>query len=196
MLSPARALALLRNAEREPAESRGDHELHSQIGFLELLDGKTVSASAEYRTALAADPDDSVAAADLGLIEAQAHRYNPAATLWREVFARDPAQLTAGFNLAVIECGAGKPGEALETLDRILRIRARQRPRPLHGQSHPRRIACLPRTVIHPAEKLKKKAPRLSALRASHGAFDSKRTDYCVIPSIFIWNSTIFLIMS
>jgi len=137
----ARALALLRNAEREPAESRGDHELHTQIGFLELLDGKTVSASAEYRTALAADPDDSVAAADLGLIEAQAHRYNPAATLWREVFARDPAQLTAGFNLAVIECGAGKPGEALETLDRILEFapdndRARSMAKAIRAGSH------------------------------------------------------------
>jgi predicted CXXCH cytochrome family protein len=136
-----RAITLLHNAEREPAESRGDHELHSQLGFLEQLDGKTDTAAAEYRIALAADQDDPIAAADLGIIEAQAHHYDAAVHLWQEVFTHDPTQVTAGFNLAIVECGAGQPTEALETLDRILQFapdneRARSMAQAIRAGSH------------------------------------------------------------
>ncbi|HLY42950.1 MAG TPA: cytochrome c3 family protein [Terracidiphilus sp.] len=115
-----RALELLRAAEARNSGAAGDHELHSQLGFLDQMSGKPTAAAVEYRKALASDGFDSVAAGDLALLAAEEHRYSEAISLWRSVFDHDPAQLDAGINLAIMECASGKKGSADETLKRLL----------------------------------------------------------------------------
>jgi len=116
-----RAIELLRKTE-EAGGAAGDHDLHSQLGFLEQLGGHAEAAAEEYRLALKADSYDELAAGDLALIEARQHRYREAMALWDEVFRQDPAELEAGMNLAIVECGAGQPEAALRTLERILQF--------------------------------------------------------------------------
>ena len=118
-MAGVRAMGLLRGAEKQ-ADAEGDHELHSQLGFLEQMAGKTQEAADEYRLALAANADNSLAAGNLALIEAGQHHYAEAAQLWNSVFSHDPVQLGAGLNLAVVECETGQRGAALATLDRLL----------------------------------------------------------------------------
>jgi predicted CXXCH cytochrome family protein len=115
----ARSLRLLKQSE-SVGKSSGDHELHTQLGFLEQMNGQPAAASEEYQMALKANPYDAVAAGDLALLEAGQHRYVEAVRLWKSVFDHDPAQLGAGMNLAIVECGLGDRDAALATLDRLL----------------------------------------------------------------------------
>jgi predicted CXXCH cytochrome family protein len=113
-----RALELLHRAEKQNTAAV-DHELHAQLGFLDQLSGQTQAAAAEYREALAEDPDDALAAGNLAFIEARLGENATAAERWRQVFDHDPVRVGAGLNLAVVECGAGQRDAALATLDRI-----------------------------------------------------------------------------
>ena len=113
-----RALGLLSRAAKLPG-SAGDHELHSQLGFLEQLNGQPQDASAEYRLALAADPDDALAAGNLAFIEARQHHVDAARQLWKSVFDHDPVELGAGLDLAVVECASGDRDSAVATLERL-----------------------------------------------------------------------------
>jgi len=115
-----RAMELLRATEKETKEEAGDHELHTQLGFLDQMSGQTGDAVAEYRKALASDGYDSVAAGDLALLAAQGHRTSEAISLWRSVFEHDPSQLQAGMNLATVECAEGERSLAEGTLRRLL----------------------------------------------------------------------------
>ena len=115
-----RAMELLHRAEQAASGAHGDHELHSQLGFLEQLNGEQAKAAMEYKLALQADPYDSLAAGDLALIEAREHHYSEAARLWRLVFDWDPGKSQAGINLAVVECAEGDRAAALATLERLL----------------------------------------------------------------------------
>lgn len=115
-----RAVELLSNAEKQAGGAAQDHELHAQLGFLSQLGGETQTAAAEYAQALKADPEDSLAAGNLALIEAQQHHMAEAAKLWDSVFLRDPVQVGAGFNLAVVQCAAGQREAAVATLSRLL----------------------------------------------------------------------------
>ncbi len=115
----AKALGLLRSAEKQSGAAQ-DHEMHAQLGFLEQVAGKTQAAADEYRMALQSDANDSLAAGNLALIEAQQHHFAEAERLWSNVFDRDPVQLGAGFNLAVIQCSAGQRAATVETLNRLL----------------------------------------------------------------------------
>jgi predicted CXXCH cytochrome family protein len=124
--SGIRALELLRNAEKQDNAEKhdsgasGDHELHAQLAFLDQLNDNTQEAAEEYRKALTADSNDSLAAGNLALIQAGQHHYSEAIRLWDQVFSHDPVQLSAGLNLAVVECGAGQRTAALATLERLL----------------------------------------------------------------------------
>jgi predicted CXXCH cytochrome family protein len=114
-----RAAQLLTSAEKQPGAAE-DHELHAQLGFLEQLAGETQAATTEYAQALQANPQDSLAAGNLALIEAQQHHVDEAARLWSSVFSRDPVELGAGLNLAVVQCAAGRREAAGATLNRLL----------------------------------------------------------------------------
>ncbi len=114
-----RAYKLLLSAEQaEPGET--DHELHTELGFLEQLMGQTAAAQTEYQAALKADSFDAVAEGNLALIDARNHDLPSALRLWQSAFAHDPTQLAAGENLAEVECGLGQREAALATLDRVL----------------------------------------------------------------------------
>jgi predicted CXXCH cytochrome family protein len=115
-----RAMQLLGGAEKQSGGAPQDHELHAQLGFLDQLAGQTQDAAAEYLKTLQADPNDSLAAGNLALIEAQQHHVAEAERLWSSVFSRDPVELGAGLNLAVVECGSGQRAAALATLNRLL----------------------------------------------------------------------------
>jgi predicted CXXCH cytochrome family protein len=114
-----RAVELLTGAEKQAGAAK-DHELHAQLGFLDQLASETQTAAAEYAQALQADPDDSLAAGNLALIEAQRRHVAEAVRLWNSVFSRDPVELGAGLNLAVVQCAAGQREAAVSTLDRLL----------------------------------------------------------------------------
>jgi hypothetical protein len=115
-----RALTLLKHAESANAEARKDHELHTQLGFLEQMNGHPAAAAEDYEMALESDPYDAVAAGDLALLKAGQHQYSEAIKLWKLVVDYDPAQMGAGMNLAVVECGLGNRDSALASLDRML----------------------------------------------------------------------------
>jgi tetratricopeptide (TPR) repeat protein len=115
-----RAYKLLLSAEAADTRGQPDHELHTELGFLEQLMGETEAAQREYESALKADAFDSVAEGDLALIEARSHQLTSAVQLWQSAFDHDPAQLAAGENLAEVECGLGQRDAALKTLDRVL----------------------------------------------------------------------------
>jgi predicted CXXCH cytochrome family protein len=116
----AKAMSLLRKAEKEENGAPMDHDLHDQLGFLEQVFGDVKEAAAEYKKALQADSFDSLAAGDLAVIEAQQHHYDEAMRLWETAFKHDPVQLAAGMNLAIVACAEGKKAESLDTLDRLL----------------------------------------------------------------------------
>ena len=103
-----RAISLLQDAEHSESGARRDHELHEQLGFLEQLSGKQAAAAEEYQMALQADPNSSLAAANLALLKAGQHQYAEAARLWKQTFDHDPSQLAAGVNLAIVECGLAR----------------------------------------------------------------------------------------
>ncbi len=115
-----RAQQLLRQAEKEDQGAAADAEVHAQLGFLEQVSGHPDQAAAEYRLALAANPDDSLALGDLALIEAQQHHPAEAVRLWRTVVEHDPAQVGAAMNLAIVECETGDRASSLATLERLL----------------------------------------------------------------------------
>ena len=115
-----KAVELLRQAEQKENGARGDHELHTQLGFLEQVNGENEKAAAEYRLALQADAYDSSAAGDLALIEVGKRDFTEATELWRSVFDWNPALVAAGMNLVAVECAEGKDAQVLETLERIL----------------------------------------------------------------------------
>jgi predicted CXXCH cytochrome family protein len=115
-----RAYKLLLSAEEAETRGQPDHELHTELGFLEQLMGQTEAAKHEYEAALKADAFDSVAEGNLALIEARSHQSASAVRLWQTAFDHDPAQLAAGENLAEVECGLGQRDAALTTLDRVL----------------------------------------------------------------------------
>jgi tetratricopeptide (TPR) repeat protein len=114
-----RALRLLREAERSPGAD-ADHELHSQLGFLEQVAGDKDAAEREYGLALMGDGHDSFAAGNLALLKAGDRRFGKAVALWERAFQEDPVQIKAGINLAIVECGLGRREAALGTLDRVL----------------------------------------------------------------------------
>jgi tetratricopeptide (TPR) repeat protein len=115
-----RAIKLLTRDEEDAKGAVKDSELHSQLGFLEQVNGHTDKAEAEYEQALQANPFDSVALGDLALIKAKQHQYAEAEQLWKTAFEHDPVQTGAGLNLAIVACETGNRAEALRTLQRLL----------------------------------------------------------------------------
>ncbi len=115
----ARARTLLSGAERV-AGAAGDFELHRQLGFLDQVAGDREGAAREYGLALAANPDDALAAGNLALLKTADRQYGAAAELLQRAFQADPVQLQAGRNLALVQCGLGRKEAALGTIERIL----------------------------------------------------------------------------
>ena len=116
----APAIHRLLAAEKLEALGTADATLHTELGFVEQLQGDRKAADQQYRTALHTDPADSAAAGDLALLLAQSGDFATAAQLWHTVFTNDPTQLTAGLNLVIAECKLGNNQAANSALDRLL----------------------------------------------------------------------------
>lgn len=116
----SQAVHRLKDAEKSEPQEAADSTLHTELGFVEQLQGNRKAADQQYRKALRADPANSTAAGDLALILAQSGDFATAAQLWQTVFTNDPSQLTAGINLAIAECRLGNSQAAMAALDRLL----------------------------------------------------------------------------
>jgi predicted CXXCH cytochrome family protein len=116
----ARAMELLRLAEKQAGGAEEDHDLHTELGFLEQLNEQTKEAAEEYRLALKSDAYDSIAGGDLALIEAQHGNVTEAIRLWQSVSEHDPAEIEAGINLAFVECAEGDRTGAEAAIRRLL----------------------------------------------------------------------------
>jgi predicted CXXCH cytochrome family protein len=118
-----RALQLLRKSEQNltpAATAPPDADLHTQLGFLEQLNGDGAAAAKEYRLAIAANPLATTALGNIALLEAKAGKPQDAIKLWSTVLDHDPTQATAALNLAMTYCYLNDSKNALMTLDRLL----------------------------------------------------------------------------
>jgi tetratricopeptide (TPR) repeat protein len=117
--SGEKALALLKMAESEGAN---DAELHVRLGFLEQVSGHPDEAQREYQAALAENPYESAALANLAVLDASRGKTEAAIALLGRVVAADPSQTAAGLNLAFLQCKLGDKAKALETIERAQRF--------------------------------------------------------------------------
>jgi predicted CXXCH cytochrome family protein len=139
------ALRLLREAERDldaDPHSWPDADLHTELGFLDQINGDAGTAAKEYQLAIAANPFTATATGNTALIEAKVGNWASAARLWASVFGHDPTQSAAALNLAAADCALGDKAGALEVLDRLLLFspdnqHARQLATAIHIGSHP-----------------------------------------------------------
>jgi Flp pilus assembly protein TadD len=117
--SGEKALRLLLKAEGAGAD---DVEVHVALGYLQQISGNQGAARTEYRAALAKDPYEPTAAANLAVLEAASGRVEESVRLLQRVVDADPSQTSAGLNLAFIECKLGETAKAKATLDLLRRF--------------------------------------------------------------------------
>jgi predicted CXXCH cytochrome family protein len=117
--SGRKAMALLQQAERS-SDTHADPDLHRALGFLAHLSGDALTATLEYQAALRTDPQDSIAAGDLAILDARAGDAKSAAALLGEVSQNDPGETAASMDLAMIECAIGNPQGATMALRHLL----------------------------------------------------------------------------
>ena len=79
-------------------------------------DGHPLAAASHYRLALAANPDDAVAAFNLGVALEDLGRTSEAIAAYERAIAADPASADAHFNLAGLYEKDGKPAGAIRHL--------------------------------------------------------------------------------
>jgi Cytochrome c554 and c-prime len=135
-----KAKDLLQRAEKQEQPTDRDADLHTNLGFLDLLSNEPSAAAREYQAALSIDPRNSSAAADLAVIDARAHKLSAALPLWRSVAENDPGHIGAGYNLALGECMSGNAPAAIDALHRIIAFSpddAKARTLLLQLQQHP-----------------------------------------------------------
>ena len=117
--SGRKAMALLQQAERN-SDTHADPDLHRALGFLAHLSGDALTATLEYQAALRTDPQDSIAAGDLAILDARAGDPKSAVVLLGQVSQNDPGETAASMDLAMIECAIGNPQGATMALHHLL----------------------------------------------------------------------------
>lgn len=117
--SGEKALSLLKKAESEGAN---DVELHVRLGFLDQISGKLDEAQGEYKTALAENPYQGTALANLAVLNASEGHTDLAMKLLEKVTLADPSQTAAGLDLAFLECRLGDKAKALQTIEAVERF--------------------------------------------------------------------------
>lgn len=121
--SAGQAGDLLRRAEREEKKrslAASDADLHAKLGYVDLVSNDMPDAVREYEAALAIDPAQSIAEADLAVIRARHHRLDEAIPHWRKVLEENAAQTGAGYDLALAECMVGEEPAAVQDLERAI----------------------------------------------------------------------------
>ena len=111
----ARGLELLQSAQ---AKSPNDSALLAGLAYLLKKQGKDDAAIHIFRKSLESDPQNSWAAANLGVLYKKIGETNRALALWEEVFSRTP--FYAGLNLSALDCSLGRRSQALAVLKRMI----------------------------------------------------------------------------
>ena len=114
-----RALRLLTQAELAGAR---DRELEVRLGYLRQVAGDAAGARLAYAVALAEDPYEPTALANLAVLDAGAGRVPEAVRLLERLTDGDPSQSAAGLNLVFIDCRLGRKKEAAELSRRLLEV--------------------------------------------------------------------------
>jgi predicted CXXCH cytochrome family protein len=114
-----KALRLLQKAEKSGAN---DAELHSQLGFIEQMEGDKADARKEYTDSLMEDPYEATALGNLAVLDAVSGQTAEAVGLLQRAVDADPSQTTAALNLAFVECRIGDKKKALEILNEVSRF--------------------------------------------------------------------------
>lgn len=108
-----KALGLLLKAE---SEGSVDEQVHTQLGFLKQMSGDAGGAREEYEAAIAEDPNDVTAMANLAVLDAESGQADEAVRLLNRVIEDDPSKTAAGMNLAFIDCRLNRKAEAQAVL--------------------------------------------------------------------------------
>jgi predicted CXXCH cytochrome family protein len=101
-------------------QSPEDPAILSALGYSELRRGQTEKAREHYEHVLRLDPLSVDAAANLGVIEANAGHLDRAVELWKAAFERAPGRSSLGLNLARGLCLTGHGDQAQATVSRVL----------------------------------------------------------------------------
>jgi tetratricopeptide (TPR) repeat protein len=109
----------LRLLTRAAQSGQSDHELEARLGYLLQTSGDTQKARTAYTAALADDPYDPTALANLAVLDASSGHVPEAIHLLERLTRADPSQTSAGLNLAFIECKLGQPARALDIISRL-----------------------------------------------------------------------------
>jgi predicted CXXCH cytochrome family protein len=114
-LSYVRAKSLL-----EKVESLGhaDAAVYEALGYMAQIGGDKAKAQAEYKKALAMDPHNVVASANLAVLYAQSGDVAAAEALLKQVVEHNPGQTAAVLGLAALRC-ANNDGAAAKELVRL-----------------------------------------------------------------------------
>lgn len=110
-----RGLQLLQAAQ---TKSPNDAALLAGLAYLLKKQGKDAEAIRIFKKSLASDPQNSWAAANLGVLYKKIGETDRALALWEEVFSRTP--FYAGLNLSALDCSLGRRSQALAVLKRML----------------------------------------------------------------------------
>lgn len=116
--SYARAKSLLEKVE---FLGNADAVVHEELGYLDQIGGDRTKAQAEYRKALALDPDDVIAGTDLAVLAAQGGDVAAAEALLKEVTEHNPGQTAAMLSLAALRCAKDNGAGVRELVQLALR---------------------------------------------------------------------------
>jgi len=101
-------------------QSPEDPAILTALGYNELRSRQTGKAREHYEHALRIDPLSVDAAANLGVIEANAGHLDRAVELWKAAFERAPARSSLGLNLTRGLCLTGQGDQAQAVVSRVL----------------------------------------------------------------------------
>jgi putative PEP-CTERM system TPR-repeat lipoprotein len=90
---------------------------------LRLAEEAQQEAVAEAAILAERHPDDPAALAALGLAHQQAGAAEDAVAAYRQALAKDPGMVEAALNLSKLQEDTGQPGAALDTVERLLRVK-------------------------------------------------------------------------
>jgi len=112
-----KAWEMLTNVHKSDAN---DVTVSLALGRLAQWAGKRSESANSYREVLKLDPNNLIAATNLGILLAQSGQIAAAETLWSPVFQRNEDIPELGLNLAYIECALEKPMRSREVLQQLL----------------------------------------------------------------------------
>ena len=149
----------------EAAYAAGTHDnvLLEDLGALSGISGNGRESRAVFNELLRTDPKDLSALTNLGVLLARQGDYASAIRLWSSAFSRNGDDFTLGRNLSIVQCAAGNPDQAKQTLLRALSFSPATAQPGTTPAPQPQSPDPLPASCLRPA------APPLSTARAPHG---------------------------